>query len=142
MPNLEKTLFLGDLSILTHELDLLDELQRFGHEPSLNSVKVMRGTDSHPRGYGFVSFFTREEAVAAMEGMEGHAVHGRKLRIKFAARRIVDMTPLTCEGPVHSVHVTFVTKLMSNFDGAWTKTCRFFFSPSIFLTILGPLLPL
>ena len=114
------TLFLGDLSILCHENDLEEAFFERGYRPARGSIKIMRnGLDHHPRGYGFVSFETMGEAMAAMKDMDGLVVHGRKLRIKFAARKQPDLTPLTCADPIHSVHVKFITRLTANFDGAW-----------------------
>jgi RNA recognition motif-containing protein len=108
------TLFLGDLSILCNENTLRDEFRMRDMAPT--AVKIMR-IDGRPRGVGFLSFLTKDLAVKAMTEMNGQTVHGRKLRIKFAAYRLPDMTPITTSALIHSVHVKFTTHLMTHFDG-------------------------
>ena len=124
----DNVLYLGDLSILASEEELQDELDARGFKPE--EVKIMRANDGRPRGFGFVSFATRSEAVAVMKEMDGQTLHGRKLRIKFAAHRVPDLTPITCSAPIHSVHVKFTTHLLSNFDGTYLPS---FFISSLIL---------
>jgi len=140
------TLFLGDLSILCNENTLRDEFRMRDMAPT--AIKIMR-IDGRPRGFGFVSFPTKDLAVKAMTEMNGQTVHGRKLRIKFAAYRLPDMTPITTSALIHSVHVKFTTHLMTHFDGTLPSQLPLPVSPHFpgkfqrhQLTLLPALIPL
>ena len=125
-----ETLCLGNLSILCTEDDIGEAFLARGFTPT--GIKIMRSEDGRPRSFGFVRFATKDVAVDAMKELDGKTVHGRKLRIKFGARRLPDITPITSAAPIHSVHVKFTTELMSNFDGKALLVCF------VLCCVLGP----
>lgn len=78
-------LFVGNLSFQTTEHGLEEAFGRFG---SVNDCKVM--TDrmtGRSRGFAFVTMGTREEAEAAIKGLDGQQVDGRPLRVNEATPR-------------------------------------------------------
>ena len=110
-----ETLFLGDLSILCTEDAIGEAFLARGFTPT--GIKIVRSEDGRPRSFGFVRFATKDVAVDAMKELDGQTVYGRKLRIKFAARQLPDVTPITTAAPIHTVHVKFTTQLVAHFDG-------------------------
>ena len=73
-------LFVGNLSFNTTENDLQDAFAAFGTVVETN-LMVDRVT-SRPRGFGFVTMGTAEEAQKAIDGMNGRQVDGRALTVQ------------------------------------------------------------
>lgn len=78
-------LFVGNLSFNTTENDLQDAFAAFGTVVETN-LMVDRVT-SRPRGFGFVTMGTAEEAQKAIDGMNGRQVDGRALTVNIALAR-------------------------------------------------------
>ena len=78
-------LFVGNLSFKTTENDLQDAFSAFGTVSEVN-VMMDRMTN-RPRGFGFVTMSTPEEAQKAVEGMHGKDFGGRALTVNVARPR-------------------------------------------------------
>lgn len=75
-------LFVGNLSFNTTENDLQDAFAAHGTVTETN-LMVDRMT-GRPRGFGFVTMSTPEEAQKAIEAMNGAEVGGRALTVNIA----------------------------------------------------------
>jgi RNA recognition motif-containing protein len=72
------TLFVGDLSLFTNEVDLYNLFIAFGE---LVEIKIMRCEETMKNlSYGFVKFIEHESAVNSMKGLHGYILNGRPLR--------------------------------------------------------------
>jgi len=78
-------LFVGNLSFNTTENDLQDAFAAFGTVTEAN-LMVDRMT-SRPRGFGFVTMSSAEEAQKAVEGLNGRELDGRSLTVNIARPR-------------------------------------------------------
>ena len=78
-------LFVGNLSFNTTENDLQDAFAAHGTVTEANlMVDRMSG---RPRGFGFVTMGTAEEAQKAVEAMNGKELDGRALTVNIARPR-------------------------------------------------------
>jgi RNA recognition motif-containing protein len=78
-------LFVGNLSFNTTENDLQDAFAAHGTVVEANlMVDRMSG---RPRGFGFVTMSTPEEAQKAIEAMNGREVDGRAITVNIARPR-------------------------------------------------------
>ena len=78
-------LFVGNLSFETTENDLQDAFAAFGTVTEANLM--MDRTTNRPRGFGFVTMSTPEEAQKAIEGLNGKDLGGRALTVNVARPR-------------------------------------------------------
>ena len=78
-------LFVGNLSFNTTENDLQDAFAAHGTVTETN-LMVDRAT-SRPRGFGFVTMSSAEEAQSAIEGLNGRDLDGRALTVNVAKPR-------------------------------------------------------
>ena len=78
-------LFVGNLSFNTTENDLQDAFSAFGTVTETNLM--MDRMTNRPRGFGFVTMSTPEEAQKAIEGMNGKDMDGRALTVNVARPR-------------------------------------------------------
>lgn len=78
-------LFVGNLSFDTTENDLQDTFAAYGTVTETNLM--MDRMTNRPRGFGFVTMSTAEEAQAAIAGLHGHDVGGRALTVNVARPR-------------------------------------------------------
>ena len=78
-------LFVGNLSFNTTENDLNDAFAAFGSVTETNLM--MDRMTNRPRGFGFVTMSTAEEAQKAIAGMNGKDVAGRALTVNIARPR-------------------------------------------------------
>jgi len=78
-------LFVGNLSFNTTENDLQDAFAAFGTVVETNLM--MDRATGRPRGFGFVTMSTPEEAQKAIEGMSGKDLDGRALTVNLARPR-------------------------------------------------------
>ena len=77
-----KKLYVGNLAYSVRDNDLE---QAFGEFGSIVSAKVMMERDTgRSKGFGFVEMGTDAEALAAIEGMNGHSLDGRALTVNEA----------------------------------------------------------
>ena len=78
-------LFVGNLSFNTTENDLQDAFAAFGTVTEANLM--MDRTTNRPRGFGFVTMSSPEEAQKAIEGLNGKDMDGRALTVNIARPR-------------------------------------------------------
>jgi len=78
-------LFVGNLSFNTTENDLQDAFS--AHGTVLEANLMMDRMTSRPRGFGFVTMSTPEEAQRAIEAMHGKEMDGRALTVNIAKPR-------------------------------------------------------
>src|SRR4030095_4485460 len=78
-------LFVGNISFNTTENDLQDAFSAHGTVTEANlMVDRMSG---RPRGFGFVTMSTEEEAQKAIQAMNGASLDGRNLTVNLARPR-------------------------------------------------------
>lgn len=75
-------LFVGNLSFNTTENDLQDAFAAHGTVVEANLM--MDRATGRPRGFGFVTMGSPEEAQKAIEAMNGASVDGRALTVNIA----------------------------------------------------------
>lgn len=78
-------LFVGNLSFKTTENDLQDMFAAHGTITEANLM--MDRATGRPRGFGFVTMSTPEEANTAAEALNGQSVDGRALTVNLARPR-------------------------------------------------------
>ena len=78
-------LFVGNLSFNTTENDLNDAFAAFGTVTETNLM--MDRETGRPRGFGFITMSSVEEAQKAIEGMNGKDMDGRALTVNVAKPR-------------------------------------------------------
>ena len=83
--HMSNKLFVGNLSFNVTENDLNDAFAAFGTVTETNLM--MDRTTGRPRGFGFVTMGTPEEAQKAIEAMNGKEMDGRALTVNVARPR-------------------------------------------------------
>ena len=78
-------LFVGNLSFNTTENDLQDAFAAFGTVTETNLM--MDRATGRPRGFGFITMGSAEEAQKAIEAMNGKDMDGRALTVNVAKPR-------------------------------------------------------
>ena len=78
-------LFVGNLSFNATENDLQDAFAAYGTVVEANLM--MDRATGRPRGFGFVTMSTPEEAQKAIAGLNGKEVDGRALTVNVARPR-------------------------------------------------------
>ena len=78
-------LFVGNLSFNTTENDLQDAFAAHGTVVEANLM--MDRATGRPRGFGFITMSTPEEAQKAIEALNGATVDGRALTVNIARPR-------------------------------------------------------
>lgn len=78
-------LFVGNLSFNVTENDLQDAFAAHGTVTETNLM--MDRMTNRPRGFGFVTMSTPEEAQKAIEAMNGRELDGRALTVNIARPR-------------------------------------------------------
>lgn len=78
-------LFVGNISFNTTENDLQDAFAAHGTVTETN-LMTDRVT-GRPRGFGFVTMSTPEEAQKAVDAMNGKSIDGRALTVNIARPR-------------------------------------------------------
>ncbi len=78
-------LFVGNLSFNTTENELQDAFAAYGTVMEANLM--MDRATGRPRGFGFVTMSTPEEAQKAVEAMNGKSIDGRALTVNIARPR-------------------------------------------------------
>lgn len=79
-------LFLGNLSHEVGESDLRKALEQFGKVESTTLVKDER--TGHSKGFGFAEMLTKDEAQAAIDGLNGKELKGKALTVNVARPRV------------------------------------------------------
>jgi cold-inducible RNA-binding protein len=78
-------LFVGNLSFKITENDLQDAFA--AHGTVLEANLMMDRVTGRPRGFGFVTMSTEEEAQKAIEALHGKPLDGRDLTVNVARPR-------------------------------------------------------
>ena len=78
-------LFVGNLSFNTTENDLQDAFA--AHGTVLEANLMTDRVSGRPRGFGFVTMSTPEEAQKAIDALNGTALDGRNLTVNLARPR-------------------------------------------------------
>jgi len=78
-------LFVGNVSFDTTENDLQDSFA--AHGTVIEANLMMDRATGKPRGFGFVTMSTDEEAQAALTALNGKSVGGRALTVNVARPR-------------------------------------------------------
>lgn len=78
-------LFVGNLSYDTTENDLQDAFAAFGTVTEANLM--MDRATNRPRGFGFVTMSSPEEAQKAIAGLNGKTIAGRAVTVNIARPR-------------------------------------------------------
>ena len=78
-------LFVGNLSFNTTENDLNDAFAAFGTVTEANLM--MDRMTNRPRGFGFVTMSSADEAQKAIEALNGKEMDGRALTVNVAKPR-------------------------------------------------------
>lgn len=78
-------IYVGNLSHQTAEAELRKAFENFGEVTQVNIIKDKFTGD--PRGFGFVEMPVKEEAMAAITGMNGQNLGGRTLNVNEARPR-------------------------------------------------------
>jgi len=78
-------LFVGNLSFNTTENDLNDAFAAFGTVTETNLM--MDRETGRPRGFGFITMSSADEAQKAIAGMNGKEMDGRALTVNVAKPR-------------------------------------------------------
>jgi len=88
MSDEETKLFIGGLSWDTNDETLKAAFEKFG---DITDAKVIvdRAT-GRSRGFGFVTFQSNDDAIAAREEMNGQEIDGRQVRVDIAQKRRSD----------------------------------------------------
>ena len=78
-------LYVGNLSWNTDEAGLREAFERFG---DIEFARVITDRETgRSRGFGFVTFHHREDALNAIEGMDGQDLDGRPLKVNEVRER-------------------------------------------------------
>src|SRR5260221_13117743 len=80
--HMSNKLFVGNLSFNTTENDLQDAFAAFGTVTEANLM--MDRSTNRPRGFGFVTMSSAEEAQKALDGLNGKEMDGRGLTVNVA----------------------------------------------------------
>ena len=83
--HMSNKLFVGNLSFNTTENDLQDAFAQFGTVTETNLM--MDRMTNRPRGFGFVTMSTADEAQKAIAAMNGAQLDGRALTVNVARPR-------------------------------------------------------
>ena len=83
--HMSNKLFVGNLSFNTTENDLQDAFAAHGTVTEANLM--MDRTTNRPRGFGFVTMSSAEEAQKAIDALNGKEMDGRALTVNVAKPR-------------------------------------------------------
>ena len=78
-------IYVGNLSFDTTEDQLRQSFADFGEVSTVNIITDKNTGD--PRGFAFVEMSTKDEAVAAISGLNGQDLNGRALNVNEAKPR-------------------------------------------------------
>lgn len=79
-------IYVGNMSFDTTEDQLRQAFEGFGEVSTVNIITDKYSGD--PRGFAFVEMAEKNEAVAAISGLNGQDLHGRTLNVNEAKPRV------------------------------------------------------
>jgi RNA recognition motif-containing protein len=78
-------IYIGNMSFETTEDQLRQAFEGFGE---VSTIKIITDRDSgQPKGFAFVEMSGRDEAMAAISGLNGQDLNGRALNVNEAKPR-------------------------------------------------------
>ena len=78
-------IYIGNMSFDTTEDQLRQAFEGFGE---VSTIKIITDRDSgQPRGFAFVEMSAKNEAIAAISGLNGQELNGRALNVNEAKPR-------------------------------------------------------
>lgn len=75
-------LYVGNISFKATEEDLKTAFEQYGSVVKVNIIKDRFSGES--RGFGFVEMSSNDEGKAAIDGMNGNELDGRRLKVNEA----------------------------------------------------------
>ncbi|PSR87726.1 Glycine-rich RNA-binding protein [Actinidia chinensis var. chinensis] len=78
-------LFVGGLPYATDENGLREAFTRYGEV--VDARIVMDRDSGRPRGFGFVTYTSTDEASSAIQALDGKDFHGRMLKVDYAVEK-------------------------------------------------------
>ena len=78
-------IYIGNMSFDTTEDQLRESFTAFGEVSSVNIITDKY--DNKPKGFAFVEMSSKEEATAAISGLNGKDLNGRTLNVNEAKPR-------------------------------------------------------
>jgi len=78
-------IYIGNMSFDTTEDQLRQAFEGFGEVSTVNIIKDKYSGD--PRGFAFVEMSGKDEAMAAISGLNGQELNGRALNVNEAKPR-------------------------------------------------------
>ncbi|CAN1138011.1 Glycine-rich RNA-binding protein 3, mitochondrial [Linum perenne] len=77
--------FVGGISYNTDDNSLRDAFGKYGEV--IEARVIMDRETGRSRGFGFVTYTSEEEASSAIQALDGQDLHGRQVRVNYAAER-------------------------------------------------------
>ncbi|KAK2420863.1 putative RNA-binding protein [Trifolium repens] len=106
----DNRLYIGNLDLRITEAALLKMFNPYGKIVSEDFLWHTRGPKrGEPRGFAFIQYSTKEEAILAKEKMHGKLACGRPLVVRLASERYALETPASSTkavGEGHKLHLT------------------------------------
>lgn len=78
-------IYIGNMSFNTTEDQLRQAFEAFGAVSTVNIIKDKYSGE--PRGFAFVEMSSKDEAIAAISGLNGQEIDGRALNVNEAKPR-------------------------------------------------------
>lgn len=78
-------IYIGNMSYATTEDDLRQAFESYGEVLSVNIITDRES--GRPKGFGFVEMSSKDDATAAIEGLNGKELGGRTLNVNEARPR-------------------------------------------------------
>lgn len=79
-------IYIGNISFNTTEDQLRDAFTAFGEVTSLNIITDKY--DNRPKGFAFIEMSSKDEATAAIAGLNGKDLNGRNLNVNEAKPKV------------------------------------------------------
>ncbi|KAI9260192.1 hypothetical protein BY458DRAFT_516847 [Sporodiniella umbellata] len=103
-----KRLYIGNLTNVIEEYHIVKLFKPFGKITFIDTLLYLSGPNKGlPRGYCFLEYETREQAIKAMNTLNGKKIQGRPMMVSFA-----HMT--TMKGDKRNLHLLSRKKSMQN----------------------------
>ncbi|XWS51228.1 hypothetical protein CRYUN_Cryun12cG0158500 [Craigia yunnanensis] len=78
-------LFVGGISYQTDDQSLKEAFSKYGEV--IDAIVIMDRETGRSRGFGFVTYTNSEDASSALQALDGQPLHGRQVRVNYAAER-------------------------------------------------------
>ncbi len=78
-------IYIGNMSFDTTEDQLRQAFTAFGEVTTINIITDKH--DNRPKGFAFVEMSEKDSAIAAISGLNGQEINGRKLNVNEAKQK-------------------------------------------------------